>query len=94
MGQFGRPGMPVAVSYHSYIAEEKTLQNIGLASYTRNSLARFGKEKKNGAESTNKDILEYFGGSIPTDKLLGDNATLSILKFDKDNKRYTLRTSS
>lgn len=93
MGQFGRPGLPVAVSYHSYIAEEKTLQNIGLASYTRNSLARFGKEKKNGVESTNKDVLEYFGGSIPTDKLLGDSATLSILKFDKDNKRYVLRTS-
>jgi hypothetical protein len=93
MGQFGRPGLPVAVSYHSYIAEEKTLQNIGLASYTRNSLARFGKEKKNGVENTNKDALEYFGGSIPTGQLLGDSATLSILKFDKDNKRYVLRTS-
>lgn len=94
MAQFKRPGTPIAISYHSYIAEDSTLHNIGLASYTRNSLAKFGKEKRNNVESTNKDVLEYFGGSIPSASLLGDNKTLSILKFDKSNKRYVLRTST
>jgi hypothetical protein len=94
MSQFERTGAIVAQSYHSYITENVTLHNIGLASYTRNSLAKFGKEKRNGTERTSPDINEYFGGSVPTAQLLGDSQTLQILKFDKDNKRYLLKTSS
>ena len=100
MSQFGRTGAIVAQSYHSYISENVTLHNIGLSSYTRNSFAEFGKERRVGsssneyeAEIISQDINEYFGGSIPSGELLGDNQILSILKFDKSNKRYVLRTS-
>lgn len=94
MSQFERTGAIVAQSYHSYISDNVTLHNIGLASYTRNSLAKFGKEKRNGTERISPDINEYFGGSIPMGQLLGDSSTLYILKFDKDNKRYVQRTST
>ena len=94
MSQFERTGAIVAQSYHSYITENVTLHNIGLASYTRNSLAKFGREKRNGTERISPDIAEYFGGSIPTAQLLGDSQTLEIFKFDKDNKRYLLKTSA
>lgn len=94
MSQFGRTGAIVAQSYHSYITEKVTLHNIGLASYTRNSLAKFGKETVNGRERTSLDINEYFGGSVPTAELLGDSKILEIFKFDKDNKRYLLKTSA
>jgi hypothetical protein len=94
MSQFERTGAIVAQSYHSYISDNVTLHNIGLASYTRNSLAKFGKEKRNGVERISPDINEYFGGSVPTGQLLGDSSTLYILKFDKDNKRYVERTST
>lgn len=94
MGLFARPGATVARNFHSYITEEPTLHNIGLASYTRNSLEKFGKKRKSGIDIEDPDIQEYFGGAIPKPALLGDNANLSILKFDKDNKRYVLRTST
>lgn len=94
MAQFGRPGSIAVASYHSYITENKTLHNIGLASYTRNSLDKFGLERKNRQETVSKDILEYFGGAIPKSQLLGDGPVLSIMRFDKINKRYVLSTES
>ena len=94
MGQFARPGSAIAASYHSYITENKTLHNIGLASYTRNSLVKFGKERRGATEVVSEDINEYFGTAIPTGVLLGDSATLSIMEFDKDNKRYLLKTGN
>jgi hypothetical protein len=94
MAQFGRPGSIAVANYHSYIAENKTLHNIGLASYTRNSLDKFGLERKNSKETVSKDILEYFDGAIPKSQLLGDGRILSIMRFDKINKRYALSTES
>lgn len=94
MGNFSRPGAVAAASYHSYVTEEKTLHNIGLASYTRNSLAKFGTKRKGGSETLDPSIKEYFGGTFPSGELLGDKSTLSIMKFDKDYNRYLLRTSA
>lgn len=94
---FSRSGGSVAKNYHSYIAEDATLQNIGLASYTRNGLEVFGKERRPNSDPViSKDILEYFGGIFPKDALLGDaeNIKLSILAYDKEVKRYYEKTSN
>lgn len=82
-------------NYHSYITENPTLHNIGLASYTRNTLANFGMERKNGQKTLSRDINEYFDNQYNTIKpqLLGDSVTLSILRFEKETKRYFLTTS-
>lgn len=84
-------------NYHYYAPSDVKLHDIGLASYTRNSLEKFGKRKKNGQEEDDPDISEYLSGGIDTIKptLLGDNATdLIIYRFDKENKRYLYTTSS
>lgn len=82
-------------NYHSYITENPTLHNIGLASYTRNTLENFGMERKNGQKTLSRDINEYFDNAYSTlkPKLLGDSVTLSILRFEKETKRYFLTTS-
>jgi len=94
MALFSRPGSELARNFHSYIADRPSLQNIGLASYTKNSMQKFGKERRNGQDVEVADIKEYFGGTIPRSDLLGTSATLSILRFDKGNKRYVMCTSS
>ena len=97
---FSRPGSSVTYNYHSYITDNTTLHNIGLASYTRNTLDKFGMEQRNGQTqpSLNKDIAEYFGGENAFKNvkrgLLGDLATLSIMKFDKENRNYFLATNN
>lgn len=93
---FNRSGGGSVRNYHSYITENPTLHNIGLASYTRNTLANFGMERRNGQKTLSRDIDEYFDNQYSTIKsrLLGDSATLSILKFEKETKRYFLTTSN
>ena len=83
-------------NYHNYICDDPVVQNIGLASYTRNSLEKFAVEKKNNVESINKDVDSYFPGgwNAAKPKFLGDSeVTLSILKYDVQTKRYILSTS-
>ena len=68
--------------YHTYVSQCQELKIIGLSSYSRNSLKKFGIERKNGQNRLNKDIAEYFGGSVPTYALLGDDNSFSIEEFD------------
>jgi hypothetical protein len=92
---FSRSGGSVAKNFHSYIAEDPTLQNIGLASYTRNGLEAFGKEPRPSSDPVrSKEILEYFGGTFPEEVLLGDgeDVTLSLMAYDKEVKRYYEKT--
>lgn len=95
MSMFNRSGGGSVRNYHSYITENPTLHNIGLASYTRNTLANFGMERRNGQKTLSRDINEYFDNQYNTIKsrLLGDSVTLSILRFEKETKRYFLATS-
>lgn len=82
-------------NYHYYVPSDVKLHDIGLASYTRNSLEKFGKRKKNGIEENDPDINEYLSGGIDSIKpiLLGKDATLIIYRFDKETKRYLYTTS-
>jgi hypothetical protein len=94
MGFFNRPGHFTSKNFHSYISDDKVLENIGLPSYTRNGLPEFGMEQRNGIRQRNRDVVEYFGGSFPENALLGDSATLSCMFYDKEFNRYVLKTDN
>lgn len=97
MSFFSRNNQSVVSNCHSYITEKPTLHNIGLASYTRNTLEKFGKERRNGSDVISAEIEEYFSNTYSSlkPKLLGDSgSTLSIMKFDKQTKKYTLVTGT
>jgi hypothetical protein len=94
MGYFARPRSFLSKNYHSYITDDPVLQNIGLASYTRNTLENFGMEQRDGQKRLNNDVSEYFGGSVPKTALTGDNATLSCMFYDREFKRYLLKTGN
>jgi hypothetical protein len=80
----------IVKEYHTYVSQCIELKNIGLSSYSRNGLEKFGMERKNGQNRLNKDISEYFGGSVPKIDLLGDTiSALSIEEFDIINGRYS-----
>lgn len=83
-------------NYHYYVTSDKKLHDIGLASYTRNSIEKFGKRRKNGREENDPDISEYLSGGLDSikPKLIGDSATLIIYRFEKDTKRYLYTTNS
>jgi hypothetical protein len=92
---FARSGRGAVQNYHSYIVDDAVLQNIGLASYTRNSIENFGIEKsKTGEKILSKDITEYFDGDVPKDKLLGDGEDLQIMAYDNVAKDYYLKSTS
>lgn len=83
-------------NYYYYVPSDKKLHDIGLSSYTRNSLEKFGKRRGiNGAEENDPDINEYLTNGIDSIKpiLRGDSAILMLYRFDKATKRY-LYTSS
>lgn len=86
----------VVKTYHYYVTSDKKLHDIGLASYTRNSIEKFGKRKKNGIEENDPDINEYLSGGVDSIKpiLRGDGRTLIVYRFDKDTKRYLYTTNS
>lgn len=86
----------VVKNYHYYVTSDKKLHDIGLASYTRNSLENFGKRRKsNGSQEDDPDIREYLGNIDSVKNILrGDNKTLIIYRFDKDTKRYIYTTSA
>jgi len=94
MSMFNRSGGGAVRNYHSYITEHVTLHNIGLASYTRNTLDNFGMERKDGKKTLSREIDEYFDGQFSSlkPKLLGDSVTLSMFRFDQETKRYFLTT--
>lgn len=85
-----------ARNYYYYVPSDKKLHDIGLSSYTRNSLEKFGKRITNGQEDDDPDISEYLSGGIDSIKpiLKGDNATLMLYRFDKPTKRYLYTTNS
>ena len=74
--------------YHSYSPESDVLKNVGLVSYSRNSLNDFGKI--NGRYD--KEILDYFGGSIPIAQLNCDS-NYSMMFYDSDLQIYELRSN-
>ncbi len=83
-------------NYHYYSTSDRKLHDIGLASYTRNSMDKFGKRRKNGVEQNDPDINEYLSNGLDSLKprLLGDGQTLIIYRFEKDAKRYLYTTNS
>jgi hypothetical protein len=83
-------------NYYYYVPSDKKLHDIGLASYTRNSLDKFGKKRKDGRDQNDPDISEYLSGGIDSIKpiLRGDSAELFIYRFEKDTKRYLYTTKS
>jgi hypothetical protein len=85
-------------NYYYYVPSDTKLHDIGLASYTRNSLVNFGKTKArtpNAQWQWHPDIQEFFGTSIGNlqNILLGDSAVVHMQRFDKDGKRYLDTTS-
>lgn len=90
MSFFGRTGTPVIYNHHTYVTDSIPLQNIGLGSYTRNTMAVFGKQKVNGVWTTMPSIDEYFGGTFDQcqKQLLGDNVSIAITTYDKANNQY------
>lgn len=99
MSFFGKTGSPVPYNHHTYVTDSAPLQNIGLGSYTRNSMNVFGK-KRQSASSTElvntPEINEYFGGQLDNlkTKLLGDQGTIAIMSYDKANNQYYLLQNS
>jgi hypothetical protein len=96
MSFFGRTGTPVIYNHHTYVTDSIPLQNVGLGSYTRNSMAMFGKQRSSAASAALSDIpemIEYFGGQLDNlkPKLLGDQATIAIMTYDKANNQYYLK---
>ena len=92
---FTRSGRGSVSNYHSYITDDPVLQNIGLSSYSRNSIEKFGIERtKQGSKEISKEIKEYFGGSIPSEALLGESAELAISAYDVLAKGYYIKSST
>jgi|694.fasta_scaffold02450_16 hypothetical protein len=96
MSFFGRTGTPVIYNHHTYVTDSIPLQNVGLGSYTRNSMAIFGKQRPNPRVATltnTPEMNEYFGNQLDNvrSKLLGDQATLAIMTYDKANNQYYLK---
>jgi hypothetical protein len=83
-------------NYHYYVPSDKKLHDIGLASYTRNSLDKFGKRRRNGQDENDPDISEYFSNGLDSirTRFTGDGATLIIYRFEKDTKRYLYTTNT
>ncbi len=95
MSFFGRTGSPVIYNHHTYVTDSIPLQNVGLGSYTRNSMAIFGKQRQNTTSTTlvnTPEMIEYFGGQLDNakKKLLGDEGTIAIMTYDKANNQYYL----
>jgi len=82
-----------SVQYHTYSPDSISLQNIGLASYSRNSFADFGYKYTEAGKILDKDIEEYFSNGPPPNSLLGDDSTLYILHYDVQNDRYIAKSS-
>jgi hypothetical protein len=74
--------------YHVFAADDLALEAIGMCIYTSGSMLNY-------LNNANTDIREYFGGDLNTPKsqLLGIGPLhdeISILYFDKDDKKYRL----
>ncbi len=85
--------MPTIYNHHTYVTDDLTLQNIGLGSYTRNTMAFFGKERVNNTNNWRNiaSLNEYLGNlDAIKHKLLGDDGSIKmeITKYDKDNNQY------
>lgn len=85
---FSRTGMGHEKNYHSYVPQDAVLRNIGLGSYSRNTLDKFGMERRNGQLVLNVDVAEYFGGSVPKTILLADSSPYWIWEFNRVNGSY------
>lgn len=97
MANFFNSRTNFAVKNYSYYApSDSKLHDIGLASYTRNSIENFGKIRSGATAGIDPDISEYFSNQfdIARTTLLGDSATLRMQRFDKDGKRYIETTST
>lgn len=95
MSFFGRIGSPVLYNHHTYATDSIPLENIGLGSYTRNSMGVFGKKRQSASSASlinDPQINDYFGGQLDVvkAKLLGDTGTIAIMTYDKANNQYYL----
>lgn len=95
MAYFGGLTTFVRKQYHTYNPDSISLKNIGLASYTRASIQRFGYNYNNNGQLVfDETVREYFGGAVPIGRLLGDTSTYSIEHYDTENERYVTRSGS
>lgn len=99
MSFFGRTGSPVIYNHHTYVTDSIPLQNVGLGSYTRNSMATFGKQRLNAKSAGltyTPEMNEYFANQLENlkPKLLGDNGPIAIMTYDKANNQYYLKQNN
>ena len=95
MAYFGGLTTFVQKQYHTYNPDSISLKNIGLASYTRNSLQRFGYNYNSfGQLVLDETVREYFQGGVPRPSLLGDASNYSIEHYDTENDEYVTRSGA
>lgn len=80
--------------YHSFVSDDLALEAIGMCAYTKSSMSAY-------LNPNNSDIVSYFDNKLNDNKaalLASDENKLlekySIMRFDKDTKKYTLVTGA